>query len=87
MRRGGEPQALPQRGRLLEGPASGQEPLARGLQVGIAALSSQNLEAKPGYRLLLFIPPQEETAAQKVPIACLALGRKPSQPSGIFWCL
>lgn len=76
--RGGEPQAPPQHGRVLEGPISVQESLTRGLQIGTAALGSQNLETKPGNRPLLFIPPQEETRAQKVPIACLALGRKSS---------
>lgn len=78
MHRGGEPQALPQHGTVQEGPISGQESLTRGLKIGTAALGSQNLEAKPGNRPLLFIPPQEETRAQKVPIACMALGRKSS---------
>lgn len=60
--------------------------MIRGLPIGTAALGSQTVEAKPGNRSLLFIPTQEETGVQKVPIACLALGRKPGLgPRVIFW--
>lgn len=78
MHRGEEPQAPPQHSTVLEGPISGQESLTRGLQIETAALGSQNLETKPGNGLLLVIPPQEETRAQKVPESLPVFGKKVS---------